>query len=177
MSDKGSRPAERTFALVLAVTALFEGLRAGAGTFRLFIDLPARFDVGPVAFAEFSRATDLSTQGIIFYSVYGFGGAILTAGALWAARRAKAPSRVLTLLGVAFAGAVAVLVLTIQAAPLMWEIGSGPRDAAALAALLDRFVFWTALRIACVDISFVSVIAAMTSIVLTSRAAATLQDG
>lgn len=42
------------------------------------IDLPARSRIGPIAFAEFSRATDLSTAGMVFYVLYGVGGALLT---------------------------------------------------------------------------------------------------
>ncbi|MEO8179797.1 MAG: hypothetical protein ABI895_13260 [Deltaproteobacteria bacterium] len=109
-------------------------------------------------------------KGMLFYSLYGFGGALFTAGAWYAARRAKAPRQVRALLGVACSCSAAVLLLTIPAAPLMWKVGSAPRDAATLASLLDRFTFWTTLRIVCVDVSFVAVIAAMTSIVLTCRA-------
>jgi hypothetical protein len=62
----------------IAVAAGFEGLRAGAGTFRVLLDLPARTRIGPLAFAELSRATDLSTRGIVFYAVFGIGGALVT---------------------------------------------------------------------------------------------------
>ena len=59
-----SRPtAKMVFPLIMATTAVFEGLRAGAGTFRLLLDLPARFRIGPVAFADFSRATDCQREG------------------------------------------------------------------------------------------------------------------
>jgi hypothetical protein len=160
---------ERIFSLLLGLTAVFEGGRAGAGTFRLLLDLPARLRIGPVAFAEFSRATDLSTRGIIFYSVYGFGGFVLTAAVWYAAFRAKAPRFARSLLGAACICSVAVLVLTTRAAPLMWKIGSGSTEPVALAALLDRFTVWTALRVACVDASFLSVVAAMTGLVLASR--------
>src|SRR6188768_1854043 len=109
---------------VVALTTAFEGIRAGAGTFRLLLDLPARHRVGPVAFAAFSRATDLSTAGIVFYSLYGFGGALLTAATWIFASRTRAPRPVRTLAGTAFICSVLVLVLTTQAAPLMWSVGS-----------------------------------------------------
>jgi hypothetical protein len=149
------------FPLLLAVTVAFEGIRAGAGTFRLLLDLPARHHVGPVAFAEFSRATDLSTSGVVFYSVYGFGGALLTAVTWLAASRVGAPRSVRTLAAVACICSVLILVLTIQAAPLMWSVGASSDDPLVLGRLLDEFTFWTALRIVLVDLSFVAVLSGL----------------
>jgi hypothetical protein len=171
------RFAERTFTVVLAMTALFEGVRAGAGTFRLLLDLPARFSVGPVAFAEFSRATDLSMRGIVFYSIYGVGGALLTAAAWLIAWRTGAPRLVRALTGVACLCSATVLVLTTQAAPLMWKLGSSPNDPAALADLLDRFTFWTTLRVACVDFSFLAIVAALALLAVQRRTPATAIQG
>jgi hypothetical protein len=158
-----------TLPLLLGTTAVVEGIRAGAGTFRLLLDLPARFSIGPVAFADFSRATDLSTTGVVFYVLYGVGGLIVTAVAWFATWRLAAARSVRTLAGVACACSIGVLLLTIPAAPLMWRVGATPNDPAALAVLLDRFTFWTTLRVAAVDASFLSVIGAM--IVLMSHEA------
>lgn len=44
----------------------------------------------------------------------------------------------------------------------MWKVGSTASDPVLLSPLLDRFAFWTALRIVCVDVSFLSVLAALT---------------
>jgi len=162
---------------MLAVTALFEGIRAGAGTFRLILDLPARFTIGPLAFAEFSRATDLSTRGIVFYSLYGFGGALLTGGTWYAAWRSHAPRLIQTLLGIACSCSVAVLLFTTQAAPLMWKVGSVSSDTEMLSGLLDRFTVWTVLRIACVNVSFVAVITSMTILLLKSRMPVVPREG
>jgi hypothetical protein len=154
--------------LMLAVTTVFEGIRAGAGTFRALIDLPARSRIGPVAFAEFSRATDLSTAGIVFYAFYGFGGAILT-GATWLlARRTAAAPSIRRLAAFAFINSFLVLLMTTQAAPLMRRVGSS-RDAAVLADLLGRFTLWTELRILCVDLSFLCIVAALAACALRSR--------
>jgi len=157
---------KKLFPFSLSLTVVFEGVRAGAGTFRLLLDLPARFQIGPVAFADFSRATDLSTRGIIFYSLYGLGGALLTAATWVVASRARAPRSVRLLVGFASACSVTVLLLTTQAAPLMWRVGSAANDPAALADLLQRFTFWTTLRVGCVDLSFLAIVAAMTFLVL-----------
>jgi len=151
---------------VLALTAVFEGIRAGSGLFRVLLDLPARFRLGPVAFAEFSRATDLSTRGIVFYVLYGFGGALLTAAAWLVASRARASRSVRALTGAACICSALVLILTLQAAPLMWSVGSSPNEPAMLADLLDRFTFWTTLRIACVEVSFLAIVTAMTILML-----------
>jgi hypothetical protein len=152
---------QRRLVLWLTAAALFEGLRAGAGTFRLLLDLPARRRIGAVAFAEFSRATDLSTKGVVFYTVYGFGGVLLTAAAWWAATRCAASRRLRLLLALACSCSIAVLLFTTQAAPLMWRVGSAPSDPVVLSALFDRFAFWTELRIVCVDVSFICVLAAL----------------
>jgi hypothetical protein len=153
------------FLLIIGGTALFEGLRAGAGTFRLLLDLPAREDVGPIAFAEFSRATDLSTRGVVFYIVYGFGGALLTLAAWLWARRVRADRMVRRLLGAACICSLLVLILTTRAAPLMWQVGRS-QDATVLRALLDRFTFWTELRIVLVDGSFVAVLSSLVALAL-----------
>jgi hypothetical protein len=156
------RPTKRTIVLAAAIAAAFEGLRAGAGTFRALLDLPARTRVGPLAFADFSRATDLSTVGVVFYMVFGIGGAFVTALAWLIARRGQAPTVVRRLLGVSAIASLLVLVLTAQAAPLMWRVGSAPPDPLLLRSLLDRFTAWTMARIACVDVSFAAVLGALT---------------
>src|SRR4051812_5502146 len=96
----------------LAVTTGFEGLRAGAGTFRMLIDLPARAHVGAVAFADFSRATDLSTAGYIFYALYGIGGALLTCGTWIVARRVRAPLVIRRLSALASLCSLLILAMT-----------------------------------------------------------------
>jgi hypothetical protein len=150
----------RALPVVLAIVALFEGLRAGAGTFRVIVDLPARFALGPVAFGEFSKATDLSPRGVVFYVVFGVGGLGVTALALVAAWRGRAPPPVRRALVLACLCSTLVLLATTQAAPLMWRIGAS-RDPASIASLLDRFVLWTQLRVALVDVSFLAVVTAL----------------
>jgi hypothetical protein len=49
-------------------------LWAGAATFRVVVDLPARHRIGPIAFAALSRAADLAT-GLVFYRVAAIGSA------------------------------------------------------------------------------------------------------
>jgi len=146
----------------LLVTAVaFEGLRAGAGTFRMLIDLPARGAIGPVAFAAFSRATDLSAVGVPFYIVYGVGGALLTLATWAAALRAGARRELVALTGLSALCSAAILVLTTQAAPLMFAVCNSPDDPQRLSQLLDAFTIWTNWRIGLADLSFVCVLIAL----------------
>jgi hypothetical protein len=156
------RPSKSTVVVTTAIASAFEGLRAGGGTFRALLDLPARTDLGPVAFAVFSRATDLSTVGVIYYVIFGIGGAAITSVAWLIARRGEAPTLIRRLLAVSAIASLLVLVLTTQAAPLMWRVGAAPPDPALLRSLLDRFAAWTMARIVCVDVSFAAVLGALT---------------
>jgi len=150
----------------MAVAVAFEGFRAGAGTFRALLDLPARGRVGPVAFADFSRATDLSRAGVVFYVIFGVGGALVT-GLTWLiAVRGKIPAPIRRLLAISAIASLLVLALTTQAAPLMWRVGSAPSDPVLLASLLDRFTAWTLARVVCVDVSFAAVLTALTLVAL-----------
>jgi hypothetical protein len=161
-----SVPPGRRIVVAVAVAVAFEGLRAGAGTFSALLDLPARERVGPVAFADFSRATDLSTAGVVFYVIFGVGGALVT-GLTWLiAVRGKAPAPIRRLLAVSAVASLLVLVLTTQAAPLMWHVGSAPADSVLLTGLLDRFTAWTLARIVYVDVSFAAVLTALTLVAL-----------
>lgn len=149
---------KRSFAGLLIVALAFEGIRAGAGTFRMILDLPARTTIGATAFAEFSRATDLSGVGVAFYAIYGFGGALLTIATLIAAARARMARPDLALIGGSVLCSLLVLALTTQAAPLMFAIGATTEEGQ-LAGLIESFVGWTNLRIVLADISFVVLLA------------------
>jgi hypothetical protein len=156
----------RKLTRLLVVTTAFEAFRFGAGTFRALLDLPARHVIGPVAFAAFSRATDLSPTGIAFYVLYGFGGLLLT-GATWiGAARVGAPRVVRRLAATAALSSLAILAFTTQAAPLMFRIGKSPDESGVLADLLDRFTVWTNLRIVLADLSFFCVLSALAYLAL-----------
>ena len=152
---------QKSLTLLLIVTTGFEAFRFGAGTFRALLDLPARHRIGAVAFAAFSRATDLSPAGIVIYVIYGFGGAVFT-GACWLiAGKVKAPVVVRRLMAVATTCSIAILVLTAHAAPLMFRVGASSDDPQVLTCLLDQFTVWTNLRIALADMSFLAVLSAL----------------
>ena len=153
-------PISRATLAWLTATAAFDAVRMGASVFRGVIDLPARAQLGPIAFADLSRATDLSTTGVVFYVVYGIGGALLT-GTTWVvAARTSAPVFVTRLAALSAVCSLLILALTTQAAPLMFQVGS-TTDAAALTALLDRFAVWTYPRLLCACVSFAAVFTAL----------------
>ena len=80
---------KKRFTLLLAIATAVNVLWAGAATFRVLIDLPARHRLGPVAFAELSRATDLA-RGLVFYPMAGIGSALLACAAWFFAVRTRA---------------------------------------------------------------------------------------
>jgi hypothetical protein len=145
---------------VLAIATGFEGLRAGVGVLRLALDFPARAAMGPPAYADYFRATDLTAQGIAFYATYGFGGLLLTAAAWLAARRANAAPRVVRLTAFAALGSLLILLLTTQAAPIAMQVRA-TTDARQLAELFERFVTWSIPRLLCALASFVALVVAL----------------
>ena len=165
-------PVNRKLVLAMACAIAFEGLRAGAGTFRVLLDLPARMRLGPIAFAEFSRATDLSTTGVAFYILFGLGGAVITCWTWLIAVGSITPPVIRRLLATAAVSSLLILVMTVQAAPLMWRVGSSPPDPALISDLLDRFTMWMVLRVACADVSFLAVLSAFTVAALSRSKAA-----
>ncbi|MGZ3687215.1 MAG: hypothetical protein ACXWPM_02075 [Bdellovibrionota bacterium] len=146
---------------LLVVTTAFEAMRMGASVFRALIDLPARHRIGSVAFAEFSRATDLSATGFAFYIAYGIGGALLT-GAMWVVSiRTRAPFFVQRLAAVSAICSLLILVLTTQGAPYMLRVGSSPNDPVLLDQLFEGFEFWSYPRLALACLSFGAIFAAL----------------
>jgi hypothetical protein len=128
----------------------FEGLRAGVGLLRLVLDFPARSLMGALAYADYFRATDLTTRGVVFYALYGFGGLLLT-GAWWLAGRRRSAA-------VAALASLAILLMTTVAAPIAFEIKT-TTDALVLDGLFDRFTALSAARIACTFVSFGALVA------------------
>jgi len=112
--------------------------------------------------SEFSRATDLSTTGVAFYVLFGLGGAVITCWTWLIAVGSDTPPVIRRLLATAAISSLLILVMTVQAAPLMWRVGSSTPDPALISNLLDRFTMWTVLRVACADVSFLAVLSAFT---------------
>jgi hypothetical protein len=158
----------RGLLVLIACTIAFDALFAGGATFRVLVDLPARHRIGPLAFQEFSRATDLS-RGLVYYPIGGIGSAVLTVTTWIVALRHGVPRRVSRLLALAAGCSLLVLVFTIPAAPLMFRIGSAPGNPQLVSSLLDRFTRWTIARAVWSDVAMLAMIAAMAAFVLPPR--------
>jgi hypothetical protein len=82
----------QTSLFVLVVLAMIpHAILAGAGIDRLVVAFPGWYRIGPVAFANYARATDLA-NGRLFYPLLGIGGPLLTWAALLVALAQHAPA-------------------------------------------------------------------------------------
>jgi hypothetical protein len=156
---------KKSLIVVLAVAAGWNLTWAGALTFRVVIDLPARHRIGSAAFANLSRATDLS-GGLVFYPVLAVGSCLLACAAGWAAWRTKAPRSIRWLSVVGVVSTALVLGVTTQAAPLMFLIGDSATNAALIGPLADRFTALTNARAFLADVGAVALLCALTACAL-----------
>lgn len=157
------------FILLLAIATGVNVMWAGAVTFRVLIDLPARHQLGPLVFAELSRATDLA-RGLVFYPVAAVGSALLACAAWFFAARTRAPRFVRVLTAAAVLACALVLAVTAWAAPIMFRIGAAS-DPEMLTRLADRFALLTDVRAVFADLGALALFCGLSSIAL--RAAAT----
>jgi hypothetical protein len=155
-----------TLALIVAATVA-DGLLAGASMDQSIKQLPARHKIGPVAYSEYSRASDLG-RGILWYGILGVGAAVLTIGAAVAAFLEGAPSAGATPLYVAAALAVLHSLVTTQAAPTNFSQRRVAGDGAALARVFDRFERWQTLRVVLQVLNFGAMLWALVAYVSAS---------
>jgi hypothetical protein len=145
-------PLNITFVLIVAATAA-DGLLAGASLDQSIKQLPARHKIGPVAYSEYSRASDLG-PGILWYAILGVGAAVLTIAAAVAAFFEGVPPASAVPLYVAAGLAVLHSLATTQAAPTNFSQRRVAKDEAALARVFDRFERWQTLRAALQVLTF-----------------------
>jgi hypothetical protein len=146
--------------LLVAATAA-DGILAGASLDQSIKQLPARQRMGAIAFSVYSRASDLSSRGIIWYAVLGVGAALLTLAAAVAAFFQSAAS--LHIIPVSIAASLALLhsLATSQAAPTNFRQRSVVNDEAALTAIFTRFERWQTLRVVLQVLTFAVVLWAL----------------
>jgi hypothetical protein len=133
-----------TFVLIVAATAA-SGLLTGASLDQSIKQLPVRHKIGPVAYSQYSRASDLG-PGILWYAILGVGAAVLTTAAAVAAFFQGVPPASAMPLYVAAGLAVLHSLATTQAAPTNFSQRGVAEDEAALAQVFDRFERWQTLR-------------------------------
>lgn len=151
----------KSFVILLAAAVGTNTLWAGAATFRVLVDLPARHRLGPTAFADLSKATDLAA-GLVFYPTAAIGSALLSCATWFVAARTRAPPPVRRATALAAIATLSVLALTTQAASLMFHIGAAPSDPGLLADLADRFTLLTNLRALAADVAAIALLYALT---------------
>jgi hypothetical protein len=135
----------RRTTILLVLATLVCGLLAGADVDRTLVAMPAWQQVGPIAWAEFSRHADLG-NGLVFYPLIAIGGMLLTWAATVSCHFDRSVRREVKLaLYAASALEVAGLLLTIKAAPIMLGIRH-VTDPAALQQAFAAFRHWGDLR-------------------------------
>jgi len=127
--------------LAVAATA-FGGVLAGATFDRGFVGLPALYQLGLKAWADYSRHADLSIRGAAFYPTLAIGNTILSIATAVAAPKNR-PAKV------AAALAIGGLLMTVKAAPNMLRVRHLGDDEIAIREAMRGFTFWSAIRGAC----------------------------
>jgi hypothetical protein len=127
------------------MTSLLLGSLAG-GFNRTLVEMPAWRELGPEAWAAFSRLADLG-NGKIIYPAAGIGGTLLTLAAAVAFR--FSPRRPLWAAVPVYGAAVmniCVLLLTTRAAPIMLGLQHGGTNPVLLQKAFEGFYRWDSIR-------------------------------
>jgi hypothetical protein len=133
---------QRTRNLVLAAVAA-NAITVGATLDQAIKQLPARHQMGVVAFSRYSRAGDLS-RGVPWYATIGCTAAGLALAAAATTLRTGGIGRRRALL--AAAATIGHMLVTAWAAPLNFSQRNVDDDPAALARIFDRFEALNAVR-------------------------------
>jgi hypothetical protein len=130
----------RAVTRALIIGTIVVGAFGSAMVDRAIVATPAWGQLGPEAWATYSRYADLG-NGRIVYSIYGIGLAVLAIAAAISYRFDRdAPRRASTPIYLAALGAIGVIATTIKAAPIM--LGVPDLDSDALQHAFDQFTLW-----------------------------------
>lgn len=130
---------------LIALATAINGLLSGLNLDTALVKLPARRRIGAVAYATFARGNDLG-NGLVVYPLLGVGAALLTVLATALAYVQLPSMEVLVLLSLASLLSLLHTFATTRAAPVMLSLKEAPDDETILAAQLDRFARWHAVR-------------------------------
>ena len=130
--------------LILVATALNRML-AGASLEGSLVKLPARRRIGNVAYATFARGNDLG-NGRVVYPIWAISATVLIFLATVVSWVTTQPLGLFLPLLLASGTSVCHFLATSQTAPTMLSLKNTPDDEAILAAKLDRFERWHAVR-------------------------------
>ena len=111
-----------TITLIVLATA-FNGILAGASLDQSIKQLPTRHKIGLKVFSAYSKESDLSRRGIIWYATIGIGGALLTIVAAVNISFNYNESSIISIIPIYFAAVFATLhsFVTTQAAPVNFK--------------------------------------------------------
>ena len=153
-----------TRSLVLGA-AVLGGLLAGADVDRALVANAAWRDLGPLAWADFSRHADLSIRGLALYPILGTGAALFALAASISLLRAGRRQRG-ALLPVCLAALLSIggLLVTAQAAPIMLGVAHLGQDQASLARAMDGFEWWGNVRAVLQGLAFVASLWALSAL-------------
>jgi hypothetical protein len=127
--------------LLLAAATFLTGILPGDLVDRVIVGGPAWHELGAQAWAQYGRLADLGA-GLVAYPIGGIGSTLLTLAATVSHLVERANARGLTIpLLCAGAFAVAGLLLTIRAAPIMLGL-AGLQSDAAVGHAFDQFFLW-----------------------------------
>lgn len=145
---------------LLLTAVVTNALAAGATGDQAIKQLPARHEIGPVAYAQYVRGADLA-GGLRWYPPLGIGAAVSTLGASAVGLRVSSSRRRRIFLVGAALGTVAHLATTARAAPLLLSLRHGELDAEHVRGVLDRFARINALRAVAMSLALAASIAAV----------------
>jgi hypothetical protein len=131
--------------VLLVLAAAVNGTLAGASLEASLVKLPARRRIGALAYARFARGNDLG-NGLFVYPPWAILAALLVFAATILSFVTGGSRPLLVALSSSSAASILHFIATGQAAPVMLSIGTAPDDERLLAAKLDRFARWHAVR-------------------------------
>ena len=139
---------QATIPVILTFTATaLNGVLAGASLDQSIKQLPARRRIGSIAFSAYSRAADLSNNGIAWYAFIGVSSALVTIAA--AVATFVSGSVFTQRLPILIAAILSLLhsIATSQAAPANFSQRKVTNDEVALTLVYNRFDRWQTVRV------------------------------
>ena len=132
--------------LTFIATAL-TGVLAGASLDQSIKQLPARRRIGAIAFSAYSRAADLSNNGVVWYAFIGVSSALVTIAS--AVATFVTGSSFTQALPILIAAILSILhsIATSRAAPTNFSQRKVVNDEAALTVVFNRFEWWQTMRV------------------------------
>ena len=160
--------ARATLGLIIGAV-LVGGVLAGVGILRLLVEMPAWRQLGPAAWADFSRHADLG-NGLVLFPAVGLGATLLAVAAAIGHRLGGSVPRAAALpLHLGAALALAGMVATAFAAPRMLSLRSIGDDPPAIARAFAAFALWGGIRGVVQTLAFAANVWALVAVAAAGR--------